>query len=69
MMWKETADATVTVVQEKNCILPELTMFHVTFKNDVFEGQTKENVKTAEATGHDLEKLEKKVANCTRIRP
>ena len=61
----ETADATVTVVQEKNCILPELTMFHVTFKNDVFEGQTKENVKTAEATGHDLEKVEKKVANCT----
>ena len=61
----ETADATVTVVQEKNCILPELTMFHVTFKNDVFEGQTKENVKTAEATGHDLEKVEKKVASCT----
>ena len=61
----ETADATATVVQEKNCILPELTMFHVTFKNGVFEGQTKENVKTAEATGHDLEKVEKKVASCT----
>ena len=62
----ETADATATVVQEKNCILPELTMFHVTFKNGVFKGKTKENVKTAEATGHDLEKVEKKVASCTK---
>ena len=61
----ETADATVTVVQEKNCILPELTMFHVIFKNDVFEGQTKENVKTADAIGHDLEKVAKKEASCT----
>ena len=61
----ETAATTAKVVQEKNCILPELTTYSVTFKNDVFKSQTKENVQTAEAAGHDLKKVEKKEAGCT----
>ena len=61
----ETADATATVVQEKSCTLPELTTYSVTFGNSAFGIQTKENVQTAEATGHDLEAVEKKEASCT----
>ena len=61
----ETADATATVVQEKSCTLPELTTYSVTFGNSAFGTQTKENVQTAEATGHDLEAVEKKEASCT----
>ena len=61
----ETADATATVVQEKSCTLPELTTYSVTFGNSAFGIQTKENVQTAEATGHDLEAVEKKDAGCT----
>ena len=61
----ETADATATVVQEKSCTLPELTTYSVTFGNSAFGIQTKENVQTAEATGHDLEAVKKKEAGCT----
>ena len=61
----ETADATAMVVQEKSCTLPGLTTYSVTFGNSAFGSQTKENVQTAEATGHDLEKKEKKEASCT----
>ena len=61
----ETADATATVVQEKSCTLPELTTYSVTFGNSAFGIQTKENVQTAEATGHDLKAVKKKDAGCT----
>ena len=61
----ETADATAKVVQEKNCTLPELTTYSATFKNDTFKHQTKENVQTADAIGHNLEKVAKKEASCT----
>ena len=61
----ETADATATVVQEKSCTLPELTTYSVTFGNSAFGIQTKENVQTAEATGHDLKAVKKKEAGCT----
>ena len=53
------------VVQEKNCTLPELTTYSATFKNDAFKQQTKENVQTAAAIGHDLEKVAQKNASCT----
>ena len=62
---RETADATATVVQEKSCILPELTIYSATFKNDAFSAQKKESVQTADAVGHDLVKVEKKAASCT----
>ena len=62
---RETADATATVVQEKSCILPELTIYSATFKNDAFSAQKKESVQTADAVGHDLVKAEKKAASCT----
>ena len=61
----ETAAATVQVVQEKSCTLPELTIYSATFKNDAFSSQKKESVQTADAVGHDLEKAEKKDASCT----
>ena len=61
----ETASTMSQVVQEKNCTLPELTTYSATFKNDAFKLQTKENVQTAAAIGHDLEKVEKKEAGCT----
>ena len=61
----ETASTMSQVVQEKNCTLPELTTYSATFKNDAFKLQTKENVQTAAANGHALEKVEKKEAGCT----
>ena len=61
----ETASTTSQVVQENNCTLPELTTYSAKFKNDAFKPQTKENVQTAAAIGHDLEKVAKKEANCT----
>ena len=51
----ETAESNAEVTQEKTCTLPELTKYTVTFKNDNgtdFADQVKENVQTAEATGH-----------------
>ena len=62
----ETAAATVQVVQEKSCTLPELTTYSVTFKNDAFSPQKKERVQTAAAVGHDLEKTEKKDATAAK---
>ena len=61
----ETASTTSQVVQKKNCTLPELTTYSAKFKNDAFKQQTKENVQTAAAIGHDLEKVAKKNASCT----
>lgn len=48
----ETADAEASIVQERNCTLPELTTYSVTFENSAFGTQTKERVQTAEAAGH-----------------
>lgn len=62
----ETADTTATVIQEKNCVLPELTTYSVTFENSAFESQTKENVRTAENAGHDMEKVEKQAATAAK---
>ena len=61
----ETASTTSQVVQKKNCTLPELTTYSAKFKNDAFKQQTKENVQTAAAIGHDLEKVAQKNASCT----
>ena len=61
----ETASITSQVVQENNCTLPELTTYSAKFKNDAFKQQTKENVQTAAAIGHDLEKVAQKNAGCT----
>lgn len=54
----ETVSATSTVVQKKSCILPELTSYTASFTNTAFATQTKENVQTEEATGHNLKKTE-----------
>ena len=62
----KTADTTATVIQEKNCVLPELTTYSVTFENSAFESQTKENVRTAENAGHDMEKVEKQAATAAK---
>ena len=43
----ETADAEASIVQERNCTLPELTTYSVTFENSAFGTQTKERVQTA----------------------
>lgn len=48
----ETANSTASVTQNKTCTLPELTTYTATFTNDAFTAQKKENVQTAEATGH-----------------
>ena len=61
----ETAATTAQVVQARNCTLPELTTYSVTFENSAFESQTKKNVQTADATGHNLKKVEKKDATAT----
>ena len=61
----ETVSTTSQVVQKKNCTLPELTTYSAKFKNDAFKQQTKENVQTAAAIGHDLEKVAQKNASCT----
>ena len=62
----EAADTTATVIQEKNCVLPELTTYSVTFENSVFGTQTKENVQTAANTGHDMEKFKEQVATAAK---
>ncbi|WP_455721484.1 MBG domain-containing protein [Agathobacter sp.] len=51
----ETAESKAEVTQEKTCTLPKLTKYTVAFKNENgtdFADQIKENVQTAEATGH-----------------
>ena len=61
----ETTTTMISVTQKKNCTLPELTTYSAKFKNDAFKQQTKENVQTAAAIGHDLEKVAQKNASCT----
>ena len=48
----ETAEAVVTVTQEKTCVLDELSKYEASFTNTAFAKQTKTDEKTADATGH-----------------
>ena len=64
----ETVDATVTVTQNKNCTLSELSTFEATFvntNNNGFAKQTKIKVQTAAATGHTVVKYNAVPATCT----
>ncbi len=53
----ETATATPTLVQEKTCVLPELTSYRANFTNTAFVAQEKTG-QTGKATGHSLKKTE-----------
>lgn len=48
----ETVNAQKQVTQKRSCTLNELSTFTATFTNTAFAQQTKENVKTADMTGH-----------------
>ena len=48
----ETVTAGVTVTQNKNCVLDELSTYTASFKNAAFATQTRENVVTANKLGH-----------------
>ena len=48
----ETVNTQQTVTQKHSCTLNELSTFTATFTNTAFAQQTKENVKTADMTGH-----------------
>lgn len=48
----ETVNAQKQVTQNRSCTLNELSTFTATFTNTAFAQQTKENVKTADMTGH-----------------
>ena len=48
----ETVNTQQTVTQNRSCTLNELSTFTATFTNTAFARQTKENVKTADMTGH-----------------
>ena len=48
----ETVNTQQTVTQNHSCTLNELSTFTATFTNTAFARQTKENVKTADMTGH-----------------
>lgn len=48
----ETVNTQKQVTQNRSCTLDELSTFTATFTNTAFAQQTKENVKTADMTGH-----------------
>ena len=48
----ETVNTQQTVTQNRSCTLNELSTFTATFTNTAFAQQTKENVTTADMTGH-----------------
>ena len=48
----ETVNTQKQVTQNRSCTLNELSTFTATFTNTAFAQQTKENVKTADMTGH-----------------
>lgn len=48
-----TATVTPSISQNKTCLLDELTTYTATFTNSGLATQTKENVKTADALGHN----------------
>ena len=49
----EIVTAVVTVTQNRTCILPELSQYTATFTNSAFAVQTKVNVETNSALGHN----------------
>lgn len=49
----ETVTAVVTVTQNKNCVLDELSTYTSSFENAAFGRKTQENVVTADKLGHD----------------
>ena len=51
----ETVSATAQITQHATCTLPEFTTYMVTFENEAFATQTKANVQTADALGHDYQ--------------
>ena len=51
----ETVTAAVTVTQNRNCLLDELSTYTASFENAAFAKQTQENVVTANKLGHDFE--------------
>ena len=51
----ETVTAAVTVTQNRNCLLDELSTYTASFENAAFAKQTQENVITANKLGHDFE--------------
>ena len=54
----ETVNTQQTVTQNHSCTLNELSTFTATFTNTAFARQTKENVKTADMTGHSYSATE-----------
>ncbi len=50
---KAVATVTPTITQNKTCTLPELTKYTATFDVEWAQTQTKENVETASALGHE----------------
>lgn len=61
----ETVTVTPTLVQEKTCILPELTSYRASFTNTAFVAQEK-TVQTGEAAGHSLKKTEGVAASAAK---
>ena len=61
----ETVTTTPTLVQEKTCILPELTSYSANFTNTAFVAQEK-TVQTEEAAGHSLKKTEGVAASAAK---
>lgn len=55
----ETVNAQKQVTQKRSCTLNELSTFTATFTNTAFAQQTKENVKTADMTGHTYSATER----------
>lgn len=51
----ETVTAAVTVTQNRNCLLDELSTYTASYENAAFAKQTQENVVTANKLGHDFE--------------
>ena len=61
----ETVTTTPTLVEEKTCILPELTSYSANFTNTAFVAQEK-TVQTEEAAGHSLKKTEGVAASAAK---
>ncbi len=61
----ETANAVVTVTQQRDCLVDEISAFAVTFQNTAFASQNKQDIKTADKFGHNYGDLVAKVdATC-----
>ena len=66
---EECVNATVTVVQKKTCVLPEISKYVAVFKNafnENFKEQIKQNVKTSDAIGHTVVEDARISETCTK---